>query len=383
VAAIERRHLMFGDRLVEADDETDTLRHRIFHQRPVTPTTQRGRSPIEGTTTPNPTLLLPRSLVLAAVLVVVTGARVALAPSYGDADRRPCSRYHNVDTDRSRERGYCHVIRSHSQRPGTTCNLSRAGPYSRVQVRGRLWSSGAVDVATDVGQGIFVGGLQSAVYPVAQHLVPSQVFHDQASQRSSAITDDLARCGSWHPVGLAQPDHAAAQGRPSTEPPVPWTVAPMSTNWALPDQYAAIGAELAQLTGGQAVGGPRRGRDAGIPRAGAVSTSTSGTASPGGHPGSAAVELDAPPRSAGPRGALLADLRLVDPTAFRADAAGVGDRQPGARHRPARAHRHRDHPVGDRADPAAARIRRGCCRRPTALLLMPNPASLPPTPRSG
>ncbi|HEX8759224.1 MAG TPA: hypothetical protein VF734_04440 [Pseudonocardiaceae bacterium] len=30
----------------------------------------------------------------------------------------------------------------------------------------------------------------------------------------------------------------------------------MSTNWALPDQYAAIGAELAQLTGGQAVGGP-------------------------------------------------------------------------------------------------------------------------------
>jgi hypothetical protein len=29
----------------------------------------------------------------------------------------------------------------------------------------------------------------------------------------------------------------------------------MSTNWALPDQYAAIGAELAQLTGGQAVGG--------------------------------------------------------------------------------------------------------------------------------
>ena len=38
--------------------------------------------------------------------------------------------------------------------------------------------------------------------------------------------------------------------------PVPWTVAPMSTNWALPDQYAAIGAELAQLTGGQAVGGP-------------------------------------------------------------------------------------------------------------------------------
>jgi Na+-transporting methylmalonyl-CoA/oxaloacetate decarboxylase beta subunit len=36
---------------------------------------------------PSPTLLLPHSLVLAAVLVVVTGARVALAPSHGDADR--------------------------------------------------------------------------------------------------------------------------------------------------------------------------------------------------------------------------------------------------------------------------------------------------------
>ena len=32
-----------------------------------------------------------RSRVLAAVLVVVTGARVALAPSHGDADRRPCA----------------------------------------------------------------------------------------------------------------------------------------------------------------------------------------------------------------------------------------------------------------------------------------------------
>ena len=54
---------------------------------------------------PSPTLLLPRSLVLAAVLVVVTGARVALAPSHGDADRRPCGRHHDVDTDRPRECG--------------------------------------------------------------------------------------------------------------------------------------------------------------------------------------------------------------------------------------------------------------------------------------
>jgi hypothetical protein len=45
---------------------------------------------------PSPTLLLPRSLVLAAVLVVVTGARVALVPSYGDADRRPNDRVHGL-----------------------------------------------------------------------------------------------------------------------------------------------------------------------------------------------------------------------------------------------------------------------------------------------
>ena len=51
------------------------------------------------------TLLLPRSLVLAAVLVVVPGARVALAPSHRGADRRPCGRHHDVDTERPRERG--------------------------------------------------------------------------------------------------------------------------------------------------------------------------------------------------------------------------------------------------------------------------------------
>ena len=45
---------------------------------------------------PSPTLLLPRSLVLAAVLVVVTGARVALAPSHGDADRRPNDPVHGL-----------------------------------------------------------------------------------------------------------------------------------------------------------------------------------------------------------------------------------------------------------------------------------------------
>lgn len=48
----------------------------------------------------------PVPLVLAAALVVVTGARVApLAPSHRDADRRSCGRHHDVDTGRPRERG--------------------------------------------------------------------------------------------------------------------------------------------------------------------------------------------------------------------------------------------------------------------------------------
>ena len=56
---------------------------------------------------PSPTtLLLPRSLILAALLVVVASARVApLAPSHRDAVRRPCSRHHDVDTERPRECG--------------------------------------------------------------------------------------------------------------------------------------------------------------------------------------------------------------------------------------------------------------------------------------
>jgi hypothetical protein len=45
------------------------------------------------------------------------------------------------------------LIRSHRQHPATTCNLSRVGPYRRVQVRGRSWSSVAVDVPIDVGEG--------------------------------------------------------------------------------------------------------------------------------------------------------------------------------------------------------------------------------------
>jgi hypothetical protein len=41
----------------------------------------------------------------------------ALASSHRDADSRPCDRRRTVDTDRPRERGTCHLIRSRMQTP--------------------------------------------------------------------------------------------------------------------------------------------------------------------------------------------------------------------------------------------------------------------------
>jgi hypothetical protein len=105
------------------------------------------------------------------------------------------------------------LIRSHRQHPAPTCNLSRVVPYLRAQVRGRSWSSVAVDVATDVGQGIFVRG------PIGC------IFGRRAPNSKSGVSRPGSSTGKrdhrsctwglvWHPVGLAQPDHAAAQGQP-------------------------------------------------------------------------------------------------------------------------------------------------------------------------
>jgi hypothetical protein len=110
------------------------------------------------------------------------------------------------------------LIRSRKQHPLRTCNLSIDVPNPWVHVQGCPWSSVAVDVPTDVDrEGLrwrtVAGGL-----PAAKHLILGQVFHDQAPQRGSGITG-LARWRLvWNPVGLAQSDHAADQGQPSTEP---------------------------------------------------------------------------------------------------------------------------------------------------------------------
>jgi hypothetical protein len=77
--------------------------------------------------------------------------------------------------DRGRRRSL--LFRGRRQHPATTCWLSRAEPYPRVQVRGRSWSSVAVDVTTDVGaEGLGRGhglGLSIAYEQVAD--VPAQL----------------------------------------------------------------------------------------------------------------------------------------------------------------------------------------------------------------
>ena len=78
------------------------------------------------------------------------------------------------------------LIRSHRQRLATTCDSSTVRPYPRVQVRGRSWSSVAVDVPTDVGQALLVVGLAGCMYG-AEHLILGQVFLNQPL--SAGITD--------------------------------------------------------------------------------------------------------------------------------------------------------------------------------------------------
>ena len=70
-----------------------------------------------GSSLPSPTLFLPRSLVLAAVLVVVTGAMVALAPSHRDAEGAIATGITTWILKRPRERAAIRLIYSHKQYP--------------------------------------------------------------------------------------------------------------------------------------------------------------------------------------------------------------------------------------------------------------------------
>src|SRR5205085_277502 len=54
-----------------------------------------------------------------------------------------------------------------------------------------------------------------ALIDFAEHLIPSQVFHDQASQRGSGITDDLVGCGSCGiPAAWRSPTTRRPRGSP-------------------------------------------------------------------------------------------------------------------------------------------------------------------------
>jgi len=67
-----------------------------------------------------------------------------------------------------------HVIRSHKQHPFTTCNLSVDEANPRVHVRGRPWSSVAVDVPTDVNQEALRSWPLTGRMPAAKHLILGQ-----------------------------------------------------------------------------------------------------------------------------------------------------------------------------------------------------------------
>ena len=142
----------------------------------------RGSPPCRARGGHGPTLVLPRSLGPGRCARRGGGGKGGAGAIACDADRRPCGRHHDVDTDRPRERSYCHLIRSRMQLPFTTCKLSVDVPNLRVHVHGRPWSFVAVDVPTDVDRrGPLVAPLTGRL-SATKHLILGQVlFHQPLS----------------------------------------------------------------------------------------------------------------------------------------------------------------------------------------------------------
>jgi hypothetical protein len=107
------------------------------------------------------------------------------------------------------------TFRSRKQHPSSTCNSSRVGPHPWVYVRGRPWSSVAVDVPTDVDQETLRSRALTGCVSPAEHLILGRCF---STSLSAAFTDLDAGTG-WHPVGLAQPDHPEPRGQHPAPPP--------------------------------------------------------------------------------------------------------------------------------------------------------------------
>lgn len=158
----------------------------------------------------------PAPSALAAVLVVVTGARVApgaLACAVGALAA-------GTTTWILSGRGNLvltidHLIRSHKQHPGSTCNLSMDGANPWVHVRGCPWSSVAVDVLTDVDQGGSSAAASDRRSACCQTSDSGQVFLDQSPHRDDGITDHFAR---WGCVASRRPGASPTTRQPGGSP---------------------------------------------------------------------------------------------------------------------------------------------------------------------
>jgi hypothetical protein len=95
------------------------------------------------------------------------------------------------------------------------------GPDPWVHVRGCPWSSVVVDVPTDVDREALLSRALTGCVSGTEHLIPGQVFHDQALQRDSGIIDerrndtDLAR---WDSCGIPSAWRSPTTRRPRGSP---------------------------------------------------------------------------------------------------------------------------------------------------------------------
>lgn len=95
-----------------------------------------------------------------------------------------------------------HRFRSRRQHPAITCNLSVVGPHRGIRVRGCPWSSVAVDVPIDVGQGSRRSRAPTGcIYGRRAPDAGSGVSPPGSS--SGGVTDDLHAGAVWHIVDLA------------------------------------------------------------------------------------------------------------------------------------------------------------------------------------
>ena len=105
---------------------------------------------------------------------------------------------------------------SRMQHPALRTDASVVGPYLGVWVRGRPWWSVAVDVPIDVGRGASRSRALIICVYTAKHLILGQEFPGQAPRRGGALSRSCTLGLVGRLVDMAEPDHAATRGQPST-----------------------------------------------------------------------------------------------------------------------------------------------------------------------